>query len=162
VDTLEVQLAGVLSPLDREIAERSPVTKLLGYRAHSETVGLLRTAELLFLPMHELPPGRRARIVPGKTYEYLAAGPPILAAVPDGDARDILAAAGNALLCRPGDVDAIAAAIRSELARFRAGRRPARARVDVVARYEYDVLAGRLVELFDGVLGAPERTAAVA
>ena len=40
------------------------------------------------LPMQDLRAGVRATIVPGKTYEYLATGRPILAAVPDGDARD--------------------------------------------------------------------------
>ncbi len=34
----------------------------------------MRSADLLFLPMQNLPPGVRATIVPGKTYEYLASG----------------------------------------------------------------------------------------
>ena len=51
----------------------------------------MRSADLLFLPMHDLPPGARAGLIPYKTYEYLAAGRPILAAVPDGDVRDMLA-----------------------------------------------------------------------
>ena len=61
----------------------------------------MRSADLLFLPMHDLPPGRRAGLVPYKTYEYLAAERPILAAVPDGDARDILSRVSHATLCRP-------------------------------------------------------------
>ena len=43
---------------------------------------LISSADLLFLPMHELPEGTSARIVPCKTYEYLASGRPVLAAVP--------------------------------------------------------------------------------
>jgi len=161
--TLEVHLAGVLSPLDRRVAEQSAAVRLRGYLPHSETLMLMRTADLLFLPMHELPPGQRARIVPGKTYEYLAAGPPILAAVPDGDARDLLVDAGNAHVCRPKDVDGLAAAIAGELARFRAGAAVTPARADVVARYEYAALARRLVALFDSLLVAiPEAAAAVA
>ena len=150
---LEVHLAGVLSEADRRVAERSPAVRLHGYLPHGETLRLLRTADLLFLPMHDLPPGRRARIVPGKTYEYLAAGPPILAAVPDGDARDLLVEAGNALVCRPADVDGMAEAITTELARKREGRPAPAARPDVVARYEYRRLAGELAAVFDGVLG---------
>ena len=160
--TLEVHLAGVLSPLDRKVAERSPTVRLRGYLPHSETVTLMRTADLLFLPMHDLPRGVRARIVPGKTYEYLAAGPPILAAVPDGDARDLLAEAGNARVCRPSDVDGLAAAIAAELARFRAGAAVPPARADVVARYEYAVLARRLAALFESLEAVPEAAAAVA
>ena len=66
---------------------------------------LVRTADLLFLPMHNLSAGRRSRIVPGKTYEYMAAARPILAAVPEGDARDFLQQSGVAFLCKPDDVE---------------------------------------------------------
>lgn len=149
---LEVHLAGVLSNVDREIAERSPVTRLHGYLAHPETLELLRTANLLFLPMQNLPAGERAGIVPGKTYEYLAAGRPILGAVPDGDARDLLLEAGGALLCRPDDSVGIASAIEAELARFDAGEPAAAPNPKVVDRYEYRHLAGRLAEVFDLVL----------
>jgi len=149
---LEVHLAGVVSDADRRVADRSPTVRLHGYLPHDETVRLLRTADLLFLPMHDLPPGRRARIVPGKTYEYLAAGPPILAAVPDGDARDLLAEAGNALLCRPADVDAMAEAIAGELTRKREGRPAPGGRPEIVARYEYRHLAVELAAVFDRVL----------
>ena len=123
-----------------------------GYLPHDQTLDLLRTADLLFLPMHDLPPGVRAGLVPGKTYEYLASGRPILAAVPDGDARDLLEEAGGAVLCRPADVDAMAAAIGKELERFRAGDPAGVPRPEVVARYEYRVLAARLAAVFDQVL----------
>ncbi len=89
----------------------------------------MRSADLLFLPMHDLPAGRRAGLVPQKTYEYLAAGRPILAAVPDGDARDLLDASGVARLCRPADAAAMAAAVAAEAAASwtaSAGRRPIR------------------------------------
>ena len=83
----------------------------------------MRSADLLFLPMHDLPPGRAAGIVPYKTYEYLAAERPILAAVPDGDARDLLRVP-HATLCRPKDVEAMAAAIADAIdARARRHRR---------------------------------------
>jgi hypothetical protein len=149
---LEVHLAGVLSNVDREIAERSPVTRLHGYLSHPETLELIRTANLLFLPMQNLPAGERAGIVPGKTYEYLAAGRPILGAVPDGDARDLLLEAGGTRLCRPDDSVAIASAIEAELARFDSGEPAAAPSPKVVDRYEYRHLAGRLAEVFDLVL----------
>jgi glycosyltransferase involved in cell wall biosynthesis len=149
---LEVHLAGVLSDVDREIAERSPVTRLHGYLSHEETLRLLRTADLLFLPMQNLPVGARAGIVPGKTYEYLAAGRPILAAVPDGDARDLLAEAGGARLCRPDDTAGLAAAIAAEFSRFQVGAAVHTPDPKVVARYEYRHLAGQLAQVFDLVL----------
>ena len=105
---LELVFAGAYTSDDRAIASRSSVTKAIsftGYIPHSASVALIRSADLLFFPMHNLPVGRRARIVPGKLYEYMASGRPILAAVPDGDARDFLIQCGTAFVCRPDDVE---------------------------------------------------------
>ena len=104
---IEVDLAGVQSAADHEVTSERFVVRMLGYLEHPESVALIRSADLLFLPMHDLPLEHRSTIVPGKTYEYLAAGPPILAAVPNGDARDILAEAGGAFLCKPSDEEAM-------------------------------------------------------
>jgi glycosyltransferase involved in cell wall biosynthesis len=165
--TVEVHLAGVLTDLDREVAARSPVARLHGYLTHPETVELLCSADLLFLPMHDLPEGTRAGIVPGKTYEYLAIGRPILAAVPDGDARDLLVEAGNSYLCRPGDSTAMAAIIKRQVERWRRGapvRPPAQ---EIVERYERRRQTEQLAEVLDRVRGVraearPEAARAVA
>jgi glycosyltransferase involved in cell wall biosynthesis len=145
---IEVHLAGVVSAVDREQAEAYPFVRMPGYLDHDRTLELLRTADLLFLPMHDLPRGTRAGIVPGKTYEYLGSGRPILAAVPDGDARDLLEDAG-AILCRPADVDCLAQAIAAQLERFREGLEPDPPRPGLVARYEYRALAATLAEVFE-------------
>jgi glycosyltransferase involved in cell wall biosynthesis len=159
---LEIHLVGALSDTDRELASRSPVVQLHGYQPHAAAVELVRSADLLFLPMHDLPAGTRAGLVPGKTYEYLGAGRPILAAVPDGDARDLLIEAGNARVCRPRDVTGIAEAIAAELRARETGRPAAAPRADVVARYERRYQAAQLAAVFDGVLGGPAAAAAAA
>ena len=151
-EVLELHLVGVLNETDRRVAMQCPVAKLHGYVSHGDSIEFMRTANLLFLPMHNLPPGTRATIVPGKTYEYLAASTPILAAVPDGDARDILAEAGNSTLVRPDDVEGMAEGILRGLDRFRAGTSPAVPNPDVVARFEYSRLAKDLAGLFDSIL----------
>jgi hypothetical protein len=148
---IELHLAGVLSATDREVARGSNVVRAVGYLPHDETVALMRAADLLFLPMHDLPPGTRATIVPGKTYEYLAALRPILAAVPDGDARDLLSEAGGALLCRPPDVGAIKEILVGQLHRFVNGEPGPVPDPAVIARYEYPRLAERLAHVLDGV-----------
>src|SRR2546430_5624918 len=114
-DRLELHFAGVLSEIDRELAAQSPVSVLHGYLSHADSIALMRSADLLFLPMQNLPPGRRSTTVPGKTYEYLASGRPILATIPSGDAHDILAQVGHTI-CEPNDVHAIADTIASTLA----------------------------------------------
>ena len=105
---LEIVFAGVTSGPDRAVVTNSALSSVIrftDYVPHSESVQLVRTADLLFLPMHNLSAGRRSRIVPGKTYEYMAAARPILAAVPEGDARDFLQQSGVAFLCKPAGVE---------------------------------------------------------
>lgn len=148
-DRLEVHLAGDMSQADRAACEDCPVVRIHGYLPHLETVGLMRSADLLFLPMHGLTPGRRARIVPGKTYEYLAARRPILATVPDGDARDLLAGNPHARLCRPGDVEGLAALLAAELDR----PRPAPPGPQPPAVLERRALTALLADTFDRALG---------
>ena len=87
-----------------QVAERSPFVRIRGYLNHLESIALIRSADLLFLPLQNLPAGQRAGNVPGKTYEYLAADRPILAALPDGDARDLVTAAGAAYVVDPDDL----------------------------------------------------------
>jgi glycosyltransferase involved in cell wall biosynthesis len=145
---LEVHLVGPQTEADRAVSARFVHSH--GYLPHEESVTLVRTADLLFLPMHNLPEGRRATIVPGKTYEYVATGRPILAAVPDGDARELLTRAGTAIVTRPDDVEAMAEGILAALeARERGAAPPVDA--DLLAAYERRELTRRLAGVFDGL-----------
>jgi glycosyltransferase involved in cell wall biosynthesis len=147
---IELHLAGVLTRADREAVPTAVTVCEHGYLPHAESIRLLRSADLLFLPMHDLPAGRRATIVPGKTYEYLACGRPILAAVPDGDARDLLAASPAVRLCRPRDVGAMVRMVSEEL------RRAPAVDVDrsaIVAPFERRRIALRMAEVLDSVAG---------
>jgi hypothetical protein len=156
-DVVRLQLAGVLSSGDREAA-RSDVVEMLGYLSHDATVELVRSADLLFLPMQNLPPGVRATIVPGKTYEYLASGRPILAAVPDGDARDLLVEAGIASVCRPDDSDAMERIVIEQVERWRAGAPVPEPDPHVLERYERRRLTAQLADVLDEVAGVRRRT----
>ena len=137
---LELHLAGVISDVDRALAERSGVAVMHGYMSHAESVALVQSADLLFLPMQKLPPGRRSTTVPGKTYEYLASGRRILAAVPPGDARDILEASGRAIVCAPDDV----AAMTEAITRVAAGEPPPPVDDSFAEQFSYQRLAVRV------------------
>jgi glycosyltransferase involved in cell wall biosynthesis len=151
---IEIHLAGVLSAIDHSVAARSQAVKLHGYIPHAQAVELMQAADLLFLPMQELVQGARVGITPGKTYEYLASGTPILAAVPEGDVRDLLNEAGNASVCAPSDVDAMVAILRAAVVRKRSGVPPRSPRADVLVRYERRMLTRQLAGVFDQILGA--------
>jgi glycosyltransferase involved in cell wall biosynthesis len=151
---IEIQLAGVLTAADRTVGGRSPTVRMLGYVPHDEAVALMRAADLLFLPMQRLANGAHVGIVPGKTYEYMASGTPILAAVPPRDVRDFLTAAGTAFVCDPADVGAMKAIVREQVRRKLAGEpRPAHNR-GAIARFERRRLTEHLAGLFDSVVAA--------
>jgi glycosyltransferase involved in cell wall biosynthesis len=105
---VQVILVGSITETDKLIIEKSSINTnvvVKGFLQHEENIKIIRGADILFLPMHNLPPGERATIIPGKTYEYMASGRPILAAVPNGDAKDFLSKCGTSFICSPDDVD---------------------------------------------------------
>ena len=159
---IELHLAGELTAQDRDVADRHRFVRAHGLLAHRETVALMRSADLLFLPMHDLPAGTRAGLVPYKTYEYLAAGRPILAAVPDGDVRDMLAPLAQATVVRPSDVGAMAEAVRARHAAASGrpdGREPD---AEPPQAYERARSVARIAELLDSVLSAAGKPAVAA
>jgi len=159
---LELHLAGDLTDTDRAVSDRHGFVRAPGLLSHPETVALMRSADLLFLPMHDLPPGTRAGLIPYKTYEYLAAGRPILAAVPDGDVRDMLGPLPGATLVRPADVDGLGRALRRQIAAAAAapgGRAPD---VTPPAHLERRRCVERIAAVLDSVVGARSAAAPLA
>jgi len=149
---VELHLAGELTAADERAVAGHPFVRPRGVLTHRAAIALMRSADLLFLPMHDLPAGQRAGLIPYKTYEYLAAGRPILAAVPDGDVRDMLAGLEHVSLVRPADVGGMAAAVR----RRRAAGRAADAQPPAV--YDRGRSVARIAAVLDAVV-APIRTA---
>ena len=148
-------LAGATTTSDRLAVERSGVSELVempGYLDHQSSIALIRSADLLFLPMHNLPQGERARLVPGKTYEYLAAGPPILAAVPDGDASDLVRESGNGDVCRPDDVGGILSSLRARYELWLAGKDHRWSESELCHRFERRQLTRKLAASFERIL----------
>lgn len=154
-DRVRLHFAGSLTAADRELVSRSRCANLVeshGYLPHADAVELMRTADVLFLPMHRLPPGARSTIVPGKAYEYLASGRPILAAVPAGDPRDLLEHAEWTVVCDPDDVAGIAAGLDELLAHAGARRCTTADRRRLLRPFARPRLAGELAGTFDRVL----------
>jgi len=113
----------------------------------------MRSADVLFLPLYSLPPGRRAGIVPHKTYEYIGSRRPILAALPDGDARDLLARSGAAVLCLPDDTGAMADLLLADVDRWASGLPSRSPRDEVVEECSAQRLVTDLARAYDELLG---------
>lgn len=117
--------------------------ELVPYAPRAEALRLQRDSEALLLLIPDAG-GRGRGVLSGKVFEYLAAGRPILAAVPpDGAAAALLRETGAGVVVAPDDVAGIRAALESLHARFRDGGLPAvelpedvRARLSRRARVE--------------------------
>lgn len=160
-------LVGEPRPLDRELVNRSPVRAIAsftGYLPHAESLQTIRTADLLFLPMHKLPSERRATIVPAKTYDYLASGRPILAPVPDGDAKDFLVRSGCGLVCAPDAIDRMVAHLSTQYRRWSEGLPSPKPDFEYIGTFERRALARQLAEYLQNLPQppAPQAPAAAA
>ncbi len=155
VNDLEICFVGAATGTDMAIAKESSASSLIhfaGYAQHAESLNMVRTANLLFLPMHKVRLGQRATIVPGKLYEYMASGRPILAAVPDGDAKDYLLASGTALICDPDNPEAMGKILDKTYDAWKRNEPLATPDFDFIAKFERKVLTKELSETFRYVL----------
>ena len=100
IDRVEVIAAGFTPGEARRRGLDQFITEL-GHVPHAEAVALMQSADLLFLT-HTDP--ERQWAVPGKLYEYLASGAPILALThPDKETAQILRAVGGGVVVGPDD-----------------------------------------------------------
>jgi hypothetical protein len=90
-------------------------------------------------------------------YEYMASGRPILAAVPDSDARDFLTQIGTALVCRPDDADGMLKILKMAFDSWKARKSPPSANAELLRRFERRTLTHALAAQFDDALRAPGR-----
>ena len=119
--------------------------------AKSEVPWLYAAADACLVPLRDVPVFET--FVPSKLFEVLAAGRPVIGAV-RGEARDILARSGGALLVEPERGDQLAQAVARLRAdpqlRIELGRR---GRAFVEQHYDRDALASRYLELLRQVVG---------
>lgn len=152
---VRIEVIGTATDADKASVESSGVgdaVRFHGYVPHTEAVRHIRLAEALLLPLHGLAKGARSRIVPGKTYEYLATGRPILGLLPEGDARELVERSGVGVVAEPCDPGDIVRGLR-ELEGV-VGRSGGRAEPAAwVAEYERRALTERLAGFVERVVG---------
>jgi glycosyltransferase involved in cell wall biosynthesis len=115
------RFAGDFRPRDRAYAVSLGLgdrLELHGYVDRRRSLELQRDSEALLLLIHEAR-GRGRALETAKAYEYLAAGRPILAAVPlDGEAATIVREANAGVVVAPNDVNAIGNSLASMVEQF--------------------------------------------
>ena len=77
-----------------------------GYLTHAEAIDVMRSSDELALLLSDVP--EAARVMPGKTFEYLALQRNILAIAPTGEMTDLLSTCPRAESFWPGDINGLA------------------------------------------------------
>ncbi len=154
-EQLRVDLAG---PYDRDWESRAAarglggVVRFLGPLAHAAARALQLGADALLLWK---PHGAGYRtMVPGKLYEYLDTGRPILALLPLGDEAAELVRRSGGWVGSPGGAEPLAAEIAARLARWRVSGRERSNRPDWLESHTRGALAGRLASELDELVRA--------
>jgi glycosyltransferase involved in cell wall biosynthesis len=151
-DKLELVLVGEVSADDRKLVEKSAVAssvRMLGYTNHTQSVAWLESADVLFLPLHTPLDGGPTLVVPGKAYEYLGSGRPILAMCPPGDMRDFVTQSRSGIVTGGAVVVGAAEALLTFYNAKREGRAVAEQDRAVVERFERRELTRRLAGVLD-------------
>lgn len=117
--------------------------------AHQEALQAMRSSHCLLLFY-----GHRytARVsIPGKLYEYLRVGRPVLAVTYDGGVKDLIQQGDAGWVIAPEDREGIKNLLRSLVAAGANGVPPRIARPEYVAQFRYDRLAEKLAEILNKV-----------
>jgi len=134
-----------------------------GVLSHQDAVSLMHSADILFLTNGD---GARQQLgLPGKMYEYLATGRPVLALThPDGDAGRIIQQVGGGVAVAQDDPGLLLELIRTACRRRELVVPPLNR--DALSRFERPNLARQLAALLDEVSTrrspAPAQTARAA
>jgi glycosyltransferase involved in cell wall biosynthesis len=151
---LRVDLAG---PYDMDLADRAEalgltgIVRFLGARTHAESRALQRAADVLMLWK---PHGEGfAAMVPGKTYEYLDSGRPVVALLPASDEVAGLITRAKGRVLAPGDRDALARELETRYTTWKEQGRAPDVRPEWLEEYARPRLAARLAGLLDRLIG---------
>lgn len=141
---IETRFIGRISETEQRLLEaRGPSVRVLGFMPQAEALRSIADTDYLLLTM------TNEFSLPGKLFEYLASGKPIIALSPRGGEVDRLIAETQAGWCVPhDDTEAVRQVLAAAVRHALEGSIPFRTRLDVVQRYSRP----RLVAEYAGIL----------
>jgi len=148
-DRLRVQLIGYLHPDDEAQLSCSSVGRLFAYQpdriGHPEAISRMREAHVLLLPMP-------FDYYPGKVFEYMQVGRPVLAIAQPGAGADLVREVGIGCVVPPNDVDRLAHLL-CQIALDYEGfvHQHYQPNWQMISQFDRRVLTGRLTEVFEEV-----------
>ncbi len=111
-DQINFDFWGKIHPINKQQSEREGVAEYFNINAYIEkdkSLEKLKNADVLFLPLEmSNTPGIGTLFIPGKLFEYLNTGKPILALCENSDCKTILEASGLGICVNPNQPEQIA------------------------------------------------------
>ncbi len=139
----ETRFIGRITAEERRFLEgRGTAIRTLGFLPQAEALCAVEDADFLLLTMTDAPS------LPGKLFEYLATGKPILGIAPaESEVDRILRATGTGRTADPGDSAGIQRLIAETYERWRNGRNGFEVNREAVRRYERPNLVREFAEM---------------
>lgn len=149
-EKLRVIFAGGRESMNEEWVRHFKLEEIVEFRdnlPHDECVKLEKKSHVLLLIKHD--DKRYNGLVPGKLYEYIGARRPILAVVPDGEARDIVLDHGRGKAAKVGDPADVARKLGTMFDLYLEGRLEGAFSLDEIPEFSREAEAERLDEILE-------------
>lgn len=127
------------------------IVEFMGSRPHAEARALQRRAEVLV----HWQPREFATMVPGKLYEYIESGRPIVALLDPALEAAALLRRADAVILAPGDRASLSAELERRYREWKERGRQPSANREWIREYARDHLSGQLAQVLDGLMEAP-------
>ena len=150
---LRIHIFGYPDPEVTEYASRpelQDVVQLHSFVRHTEALRAMRSSDFLLLFSAHRHFSRAC--IPGKTYEYLRVGRPILAVTYEGGVQELIEKGNAGYVLRPDDQEAMKYVLRRILRDPRNETVYQQACSEFVVQFRYDRLAANLAGILEGVV----------
>ena len=160
-EKIRLVFVGRLDGDTRRLLGRPPfdrIADLRGYATHGESIAWIRRGHLLLLPIGAGP--EAFGHLPGKLFEYLASGTPLLVtAAPDGAAARVVEETGSGWTLHPDDAEGLRSLLESAWSAHSGGRILETPRKEgAISLYSRKSLTGRLAEILNRAVETRGRT----
>jgi glycosyltransferase involved in cell wall biosynthesis len=147
---IKIRFVGANDPRDIDFEDHHRICEFTGYLPHREAIRHLSNASALLLLLSE---ERGRGVIPSKTFEYLAAGRPVLALVPpSGDAANIICETKTGFVVDFRDGKAIKDSVLRFYKDWSKGMRDFRPDRKAIAAFDLRNLTGDLAALLDEIV----------
>jgi glycosyltransferase involved in cell wall biosynthesis len=151
---LQVEIWGNIDPENQRQVNAMDIQDIVtieGYRERAASRAKLDACDALFLPLELAKAGYKPLLIPGKVFEYLQAGKPVLTIGQDSDALDIMQRSGLGIVHDPEDADGIADSLRQLILDKEILGSKYVADATFVAQFDFRHLTKQLADVFEEV-----------